>query len=187
MKNKNYASGFILLLVSVFVTGCFGGGDETPIKTQNSTETTSKNNFSLTVIESVVPKSPVPEQLFVEDIEDTTLVPKVELVKGYGDFSSAVFEELKGAGPLALFFTREDCERCDQMNDFFSRNLGALPNQTQILKVEWDKYPNLQTELNVRRPATMVFYKADGEVADTLLAPPIDRVIDFFSNAQAQQ
>lgn len=171
---KNY----IFLGLVIVLIGCTGEdvSDPTP-----ETTTSVSESYSLSVVETAVDPNRAPIVQLI-DVPETLVKPKLEIVKGYTDFSSATYAELQGNAPFALFFTADDCERCRGMHTFFKNNLGVLPNHTQILKVTWDAFPNLQTELNVRRPATMAFFKADGS-SETLLAPPMERVIDFFETA----
>lgn len=182
MKNKKYILSSTVVVLSLLLTGCFNQ----EVKTQTETTETpqSKSNFSLRAIASPTPVASTAPDIFVEDVVVEDQGQDYELVKGYDLFSSIVYDDLKKSGkPFALFFYQAENDRSEQMDQFFSRNLESLPNNTQVLKVEWDKYVNLQTEFSVGRPATMVFFGSDSEVQSTLLAPPIERIIEFFTEA----
>ena len=176
---KNYYA-LVFGLLSVLLVGCSGDGDSVEV---TETAEVADADYVLSVVETKVNPNQAPVVQLV-DVPEAPVVPKFEVVQQYADFSSATYVELQGAAPFALFFTADDCERCRGMHTFFKNNLSVLPNHTQILKVQWDAFPNLQTELNVRRPATMVLFNADGSVNDTLLAPPLERIIDFFVESQ---
>jgi len=164
---------------ALFLVGC---GAETPTpEIEIPVEVPEDSGFSLNVIEQ--PPAPERDTTFAEAVVEVEPEPEFEIVKSFEDFSSASYDDLNNVSPFVLFFTKEDCERCDQMDQFFSRNLSTFPNHAQILRVMWDEFPNLQTDLNVRRPATMVFFQADG-TTETLFAPPPDRVIQFFLDTQ---
>lgn len=182
MKNKKYILSVVVIALSLCLTGCSGVGQTDQTDTKEATEKASA--FSLRAIASPAPVVSTAPDLFVESVVVEDQTENYELVKSYDLFSSILYDDLSKSGrSFALFFYQAENDRSEQMDTFFNRNLESLPNNTQILKVEWDKYVNLQTELEVRRPATMVFFGPDSEVQSTLLAPPIERIVEFFTEA----
>lgn len=184
MKNKNILSIATLVVVTLLLTGCVGQKQisSTPAETvAPETKTKADPQFSLYVVESPKPVAKAQNSDFVEKVVEPEIAPKVEIRRVYETFDSSLYADFQDeAAAFALFFTKDNCSRCADIDNFLSRNLSVMPNQTKILSVAWDEYPNLQTDFSVKRPATMVFFTPSGET-ESLFAPPTERVIEFFS------
>ena len=118
---KKFILGFGCLL---FLTGCGNSNTDTPVESAALIEETVAD-FSLEVVQQ---KKAPENKNFVEEVAVVEAPPAFEIVKSFEDFSSSGYDSLKGVAPFTLFFTQEDCERCDQMDQFFSQNLSTFPN-----------------------------------------------------------
>lgn len=186
MKNKNTLHVLIIGLFALGLVGCYGDkATPGPAEETASLPAVESQKFSLRVIQTPKPTtSGTSKTAFIEKVEAPVQASsEVVLDRLYADFDSAQYAALKKDSAFALFFTKEDCTRCGQIDNFLSRNLSIMPNKTKILKVTWGEYPNLQTDFSVKRPGTMVFLEPSGETTNLFIPQP-DRIIEFFDDAK---
>ncbi len=98
----------------------------------------------------------------------------------YEPYSFERMEELKGKRKFALFFHASWCPTCRKIESFLLENLAGL-GQATILKADFDTELELRKEYGVAVQSTVLFFDAQGAVAQKAIDPSLDSVRSFFA------
>lgn len=129
------------------------------------------------------------------EIVDTAMDPAIEEVTKffseksaekystkYEVFSSGKFNQLKGADKFVVMFYADWCGTCRAWEKSILSELDGLPENTKILKADFDTETALKDELEVKMQSTAVFFNADGTVEKSVMDPKSPELIAFFAS-----
>jgi thiol-disulfide isomerase/thioredoxin len=107
------------------------------------------------------------------DTEEDTSSSNVLFPVEYTAFSREAFNEAKGSKPVALFFHAAWCPQCVKLDGELSSELGDLPNDAVIYRVDFDSAEDLRAEYSVTSQTTVVFLDQNGNVIDRKQDPSV--------------
>ncbi len=92
------------------------------------------------------------------------------------------YEANKGTGKKhILFFHASWCGTCVAWEKKINEMMAELPENTLILKADYDSNTDLRTQYEINKQSTAAFINADGSVAKTEMDPSLDSVKAFFA------
>ncbi len=100
----------------------------------------------------------------------------------YKEYSAESMAELKGNQPFVVFFHADWCPTCKAWEAKIMESMARLPENTVILKADYDTEEALLQELGVTQQSTAVFFDASGEVVKIATDPSIEVVTEHFSS-----
>ena len=96
------------------------------------------------------------------------------------DYSPKLSLKLLGKKKFVIFFHAKWCSSCAAWLKKVADNADTLPADTIILKADYDQELDLKKALNVKLPSTVVYFNADGSVADILVNSRFYKLVAFF-------
>ncbi len=161
------------VLVSLGLTGC-GSEYKTP---ENKVMKNMSNHNDMENHDN---------KMGMEDVKimDSKKVEKIDLA-GYTDFSQEKIETLKGKQKFAVFFYADWCGTCKGWEKKLKENLATLPENTLILKANYDEEKDLVKALHVKSQSSLVLFNKNGEIIDNLIDPSMEKVQTFFADTSA--
>ncbi len=99
----------------------------------------------------------------------------------YIPYSADIYKEILGKKPLALFFHATWCSTCKKMNKNITDALSTFPNNTIILKVDYDSETELKKTYGITSQSTIVIVDKNGKALKTLVAPDNEELIEEIS------
>lgn len=97
----------------------------------------------------------------------------------YEEYSPQQFSELKGSERFILFFHADWCPLCRVLEGKIKKDMGVLNGHT-VLEANYDKEVELKKEYSVLAQTTMIFFNADGTIADKKVNPRLSNIEEFF-------
>ena len=117
------------------------------------------------------------------DKEVVTKVSQSTATEGvYVDYTQAVYNDMLGKKPFALFFHASWCPTCKAMEKDILGSLDSFPQGSVILKADYDTEIALKKQYNITSQSLVVMFNADGSVAETLVAPTASILQSYFAN-----
>jgi thiol:disulfide interchange protein len=98
----------------------------------------------------------------------------------YEDYSLEKLTALKGNEPFILFFHADWCKTCRKWESNVMDNLDSLPQNTHILRVDYDAEVDLKKEYGVTMQSIAVFIDGEGGVVKKQGDPDLKVISDFF-------
>lgn len=92
-------------------------------------------------------------------------------------YSEDVYNTLLGQKPFALFFHAEWCHTCTTLEKEIKANLDKFPQNTTILKVNFDTEEKLKIKYGIVSQSLITVLDKTGNVVDTLVAPDVNDLI----------
>lgn len=119
----------------------------------NSTSSTQINSSSSSVVTS-------------DKASSNVATSKVTVESGYTTYNS---NKLVNAqyGKVILFFHATWCPSCKGLDTDIKNNVGNIPNDTLILKVDYDSNPDLKSKYKVTSQHTLVQVNQNGDLLKT--------------------
>ena len=114
----------------------------------------------------------------ITDPEETPVL--VAKSAHYTAGSNQEIAALKGKEKFVIFFYAEWCGTCRSWEKKIKENLSSLPENTNIIKVDYDQEQALKVEYGINKQSTAVFINADGSVAKKVGDPSLDEITTFF-------
>lgn len=102
----------------------------------------------------------------------------------YEDYNEARYNELLGQQPFAIFFHAQWCPTCRKMEKDISEELSTFPENTVILKADFDTEAALKQQYGINSQSTIVIINAQGEALETLAAPSNNKLKQAIQNSQ---
>lgn len=91
---------------------------------------------------------------------------------GYQAYSdSLVGSALKEGKKVAIFFHASWCPNCQALDETIKSHLSEIPNDTLILKADYDTETALKQKYGVTMQTTVVTLKSDGSLDKKILGP----------------
>ncbi len=102
----------------------------------------------------------------------------------YTVYSQAKFDQARNQDKnVVLFFHASWCPTCRALDTEIKNGLNRIPNNTEILKIDYDQYSDLKREYNVRYQHTLVFIKGNNPPPySTLQGLGIDEIISQINS-----
>lgn len=97
----------------------------------------------------------------------------------YEEYSSKRFSELHGNEKFILFFSADWCPLCRVLEGKIKKDMDVL-NGHAVLEANYDKEVELKKEYSVLVQTTMIFFNADGTIADKKVNPRLSMIEEFF-------
>jgi len=91
---------------------------------------------------------------------------KVTVESGYTVYDSKKLENAK-YGKVILFFHATWCPSCKALDTDIKKNLANIPNDTLILKVDYDSNPDLKSKYKITSQHTLVQVNENGDLIKT--------------------
>ena len=133
----------------------------------------------------------VPESIDPAILDQMTgtndLIVNEEDAGKYITYSAEAINKVKGNQKFAVFFHAEWCGTCKAWEKDLQANMANLPEGTVVLKADYDNEAELIKEYSVATQSTVVFVNADGTVAETIIDPKMEKVMEFFAEDAATE
>lgn len=142
----------LIVLMSLLVVGCqTAAPTNTPPPTAQSTEATA------TAAMNEVP-------VVVQNILSQSLVSQAVESGKFVSYTDTLSQELIETGtPQVIFFHANWCSWCREREKEILENISALPDNTKILKADFDKEIDLRQKYSVTTQDTFIFVDEQGE------------------------
>ena len=108
-----------------------------------------------------------------------------EMMK-YVDFSESKMDELLGEQSFVLFFHANWCSWCRAREKDINESLAQFPDNTVILKANFDDALDLRREYDVKTKDSFVFVNAD-ESFEVKAGASVETLMQFFSQGTVAQ
>jgi len=94
----------------------------------------------------------------------------------YKVYSAEDFQLLKGKNPLVLFFYAPWCPLCRAQDKDIIANLATFPQNTLILRTDYDSETALKQQYGVTLQTTFVVLDTSGKVSSIVNDPSLDEL-----------
>ncbi len=112
-----------------------------------------------------------------EQAENETL--STGLPGRYEEYSPELFSELQGNEKFLLFFHADWCPLCRALEAKIKNDIGVLNGRT-VLEADYDIELDLRKEYSVLAQVTVIFFNADGTIANKKVNPRLSAIEEFF-------
>ncbi|MBI9046567.1 MAG: thioredoxin family protein [Anaerolineaceae bacterium] len=99
----------------------------------------------------------------------------------YTNYSPDAFASYSGSQPFVLFFHASWCPTCRSLESDIEESLSEL-HGAAILKADYDTETALKQEYEIRVQHTLVFFNADGSIAETIVGASVEDIQNFFTH-----
>lgn len=99
----------------------------------------------------------------------------------YMDYSLDNESALRERVDYGLFFTSENCDNCQELEEGLMAHSEDLPSGTRILKVDFDNQMKLKQKYEVTVPHTLIFIDSAGEFRDRIEGVDLNMIKRLFS------
>ena len=175
--NQLLVAGGIIFVIVAVATGIFlANKNSQSSNTQNDgsttkTEITVNINSSSSIADAIKGENNSADKMQKEagksDVmsanSQSTATSKVTVESGYTTYTS---NKLANAqyGKVILFFNATWCPSCRGLDTDIKNNLANIPNDTLILKVDYDSNPDLKSKYKVTSQHTLVQVNQNGDL-----------------------
>lgn len=168
-----------LIAIVVLAVGLIGGGvilsasgdDDTTTTANNETSTTSSGSQSPSSTSSATPASSASEQ--AAGSNDTAETSRYITLAEFDANPSAYDDKNK-----VLFFHADWCPQCRSVENEILSDTSQVPEDTVIIKTDYDSETALRQEYGVTNQTTFVQIDNDRSEIAQWFAPTLSRVID---------
>lgn len=162
----------LLLTLAVIFSGCQG------LQKQSDVDSSSSVEDSDVSVESA--PAPAVSDSATDVSGDVAESADVSEAAVYENYSEALYNELLGKKPFALFFHAPWCGTCGIVEKDILSNISDFPVGAVILKVDYDTEKALEAKYGVTSQSLIVVIGADGQAKETLVAPEADELAAAF-------
>ncbi len=123
-------------------------------------------------------------QVPANNVVTTNKAPAAQLAStNYVPFSNATVQDAEESGKnMAIFFHSKTCGSCAKLDADIVANAKNIPDDTVILKADWDENQALAKQLKVDKYHTVAFINADGTSNNVKGLFTLDEVMDAWSD-----
>ena len=167
---------FASLVVAITLVGC---------SSQDSNSGSTANNSATTESTQTMESVDSPESKMDESKTKSGSNKSAEMMK-YIDFSQSQMDELLGEKSFVLFFHANWCSWCRAREKDINENLDQFPENTVILKANFDDALDLRRAYDVKTKDSFVFVNAD-ESFEVKAGASVETLMQFFSQGTVAQ
>ena len=128
-------------------------------------------------IEVTEPTNTTENEIQDNTTEEMSESQEIITTSKYSEFNQEVYDNKLGKEPIALYFHADWCPTCKQLEERVLNNISSFPEETQILKTDFDTEKELRKKYNVTTQTTIIVLNANGEVVESLLNPSNAKLI----------
>jgi thioredoxin-like negative regulator of GroEL len=84
---------------------------------------------------------------------------------------------LLGKSRFALYFFKEDCKTCQEIDAEINERKAELDENTVIAKADFEAEQNLRSDFGIKTESSVAIFDANGNLEEVLVSPNLDQIL----------